>query len=81
MRYLNFDKQEKGYEPFQLSRSSAKQNIGKRIVYLRGADIDHRRGWAFPRYGTISAVQYSQVIFENGDSIDIRSVEECGIKI
>ena len=75
------ERYQKGYALFKLSKESAKKNIGKSICYLLKRDYDSRRGYMSVRYGTINAVRYSQLIFEHGDSIDIRDVLECGIKI
>lgn len=83
MSYLNFEDErfEKGYTYFKLTRENIKANIGKRIVYLRNRDVDPYRGTAFPRYGTIKGIRYSQIMFDNDDSIDMRDVIECGIEV
>lgn len=85
MSYLIFDKSgrfEYGYKRFQLTEKNIKENQGKAIVYLRKQDIDTRRGMAFPRYGTIGKKRYSTMYFHDySDSIDLRDVVECGIKI
>ncbi len=81
-KYLDFENQEKGYEPFRLTAENIKKNAGKKIVYLRRADVDTNRGFVFPRYATIHGKRYSNLyINEYGDSIDIRDVIECGIEI
>jgi len=80
--YLNFDKQEKGYKPFSLTKENVKANVGKYIVYLRKCDVDENRGYAYPRFAKLHDMKYSQVILDEGfDSIDKRDVIECGIKI
>jgi hypothetical protein len=80
--WLNFDKQEKGYREFLLTKENVKANRGKQIVYLRKFDIDENRGYAYPRYAKLHDMKYSQVLLDEGfDSIDKRDVVECGIKI
>jgi hypothetical protein len=85
MGYLIFDKPGKfeyGYKPFKLTPESIKANQGKQIVYLTKRDIDKHRGIAFPRFGTIGVKKYSTMYFHDySDSINIRDIIECGIKI
>ncbi len=83
-RYLDFEneKYQKGYELFQVSKKSIKENIGKRICYLLSRDYDRTRGYMTVRYGTIISTRYNQLtINENGDTIDITTILEAGIKI
>lgn len=83
MKWLDFDneKYEKGYKPFKLTAENIRKNVGKKIVYLRLQDVDVARGYCFPKYGVIMEKRYSQLIFENHNSVDIRDVIECGIEI
>lgn len=84
MSWLNFEdeKFEKGYKPFELTAQNIKANKGKRIVYLLSRDINSARGYAFPKYANIYEKRYSQLLLDGGhDSIDLRDVVECGIKI
>lgn len=81
MFWLKFDKQELGFKEFKITRQSIKENKGKRIVYVTNREIDRIRGYAFPRYATISEPYRNQVLFENGDSEYIKDIIECGIEI
>ena len=80
--YLDFEneKYQKGYEPFNLSKVTAKENIGKKICFLLSRDFDRERGYMSVRYGTIKAVKYSYVQLENGDDVDMRDILEAGIE-
>jgi hypothetical protein len=81
-KYLDFENQEKGYEPFHISKESVKANIGRRIVFLRKEDVDAYRGYAFPRYGVLCDIRYSTVYLDNYErNFDKRDIVECGIKI
>lgn len=80
--WLNFEKEEKGYKPFTLTTQSIRENVGKKICYLRKRDIVSSRGICFTRFATLHSKKYSQIFINNGhDSIDIRDVVECGIEI
>lgn len=80
--YLNFDKQEKGYERVYTSAEFFKSNIGKRIVYITSREVDSNRGYAFPKYGIISKVIRNRVIIGDGsDDVRMWDIIECGIKI
>lgn len=82
--WLNFEdaRFEKGYKPIDLTPENIRANKGKRIVYLLKQNIEAIRGYAFPRYATIHSKRYSQLLIDDGnDSIDLRDVVECGIKI
>jgi len=81
-KYLDFDKQEKGYEKFELNTESIKANIGRQICYVNKRRIDKNRGYYNVEYGTIHGKHYSTLLIDEGNvSIDIRDVEECGIQI
>ena len=82
MRYLDFDKQEKGYKKFDLTRENIKANIGKQICFVNKRSIDPHRGYYNVDYGTILSIRYSQLLIDEHDNyLDIRDVAECGIKI
>lgn len=77
---LDFENNEKGYKPFQLSYENIKANIGKKICYVDF--VEPHRGTYFVRYGVIYGVRYSKLILNDGEkSIYIRDVKECGIEI
>ena len=83
-RYLDFENEkfQKGYQLFSLTDKNIKENKGKRICFLLRRDYDRNRGYMVVRYGNIDRKRYSQLIINDGeDSIDIRDVLECGIKI
>ena len=84
MRYLDFEneKHEKGYKPFDLTAENIKANVGKTICYVLRRSIDKYRGYYRVQYGRIFKKHYSALLINEGDdSIDIRDVAECGIKI
>jgi len=77
---LNFEKDEKGYRPFVVTRDNVKANIGKMICYVNY--IEPNIGTYFVRYGTIHSIRYSRLFLDNMDKeVDIRSIREAGIKI
>ena len=81
MKYLDFEKEEKGYEPFSLSRENIKANIGRQIVYVDKAWVDRYRGYYKVETGIIQRVYYNRLYLEDVENyIDIRDVLECGIK-
>jgi hypothetical protein len=82
-KYLDFENErwQKGYELFHISKANFKKNIGRKICYLMSRDMDRHRGSFIVRYGTILDIKYSQLIFDTHDSVDIRDMLECGIKI
>lgn len=81
-RYLDFQKQEKGYEPFQLTRENIRKNIGRQICYVNKRRVDPYRGYYNVEYGILCEVRYSRLFLDDGNSeIDIRDVAECGIQI
>ena len=57
--------------------AEAKELIGRRIVYLRRADVDHTgRGYFFPRFGKVVGARYKTIMMDNGDSYAINSFVE-----
>lgn len=65
--------------PIEISREWFMQNIGKRICYLRGADIDRSgRGYYFPRYGTVEGV-FRRSAMISGDYYSIKSFEQVNV--
>lgn len=83
-KYLDFEDEryEKGYSPFELTSENIKSNIGKSICYVRKWSIDKHRGYFKVEFATIHSKRYSTLyINDMNDSIDIRDVVECGIKL
>lgn len=79
-RYLDFEKEEKGFKPFYLSRENIRANIGKTICYVNR--VDPHRGYYNVYFGVIHSVRYSTLYLNDGEhEIDVRDVKECGIKI
>lgn len=79
-KLLDFEKEEKGYKPFYLSRDNINKNIGKRICYV--TRVDPHRGYYKVEYGTIDRVRYNRLFLDDyNKEIDIRDVKECGIEI
>jgi hypothetical protein len=79
-KLLDFENQEKEYEPFKVSRESIKANIGKRICYVDF--VEPYRGTYFVRYGVIHSIKYSTMFLDGGDrEVDIRKIKEAGIQI
>jgi len=79
-KYLNFDKEEKGYKKFYPSRENIRANIGKTICYVDY--VEPYRGSYFVRYGVIHSVRYSRLFLDGMNrEVDIRFILECGIKI
>lgn len=80
MNLLNFDDQEKGYEPFIVTKESIKANIGRTICYVDF--VDRYRGTYFVRYGIISGVKKSMLLLNDcQNSVDIKKIKQAGIKI
>lgn len=78
-QYLDFENKEKGFEPFQLTEKNIIANIGKVICYVNRVDL---RGQYFVRHARIHGKRYSGLIISTDfDTIDIRDIKECGIKI
>jgi hypothetical protein len=79
-KYLNFEKEEKGFELFEPTKENLKANIGKRICYVDF--VEPYRGTYFVRYGRIHSMKYSRLYLNDGDrEIDVRDIIECGIEI
>jgi len=80
MNYLDFEKQEKGYEPFRVTKESVKKNIGRRICYVDY--VEPNRGTYFVRYGTLHSMRYSRLSLDDmNKEVDVRDIKECGIEI
>lgn len=79
-KYLDFEKDEKGYKPFVVNKANVRANIGKRICYVDF--VDPYRGTYFVRYGTIHSIRYSSLFLDDmNKEVDIRDIKEAGIKI
>lgn len=82
MKYLDFNKQEKGYEKFDLSKENVKANVGRQICYVDRRSIDPHRGYYNVDYGILHSTHYSRCMLNEGhDSIDMKNIIECGIQI
>jgi hypothetical protein len=79
-RYLDFEKQEKGYENLPLSINIFKQKINCQICYVNSRRIDKYRGNYSVEYGVIESTRYNTIYFTNGSEIDIRDIAQAGIK-
>lgn len=80
--YLDFDKEEKGYEPFELTRSNIRANIGRKICFVDKRTIDRYRGYYSVQIGVIHSIRYSTLYLDDMErEVDIRDVKECGIEI
>lgn len=78
--YLDFEKQEKGYIPFEVTAENVKDNIGKWICYVDF--VDPYRGTYLVRYGRLHSMRYKQLYLNEGDrQVDVRDIKEAGIKI
>jgi hypothetical protein len=81
-RFLDFDKEEKGYQPFDLTLKNIRNNIGKKICLVESKDYCRYRGGYTVRYYIIHSVRYKTLYVDDGhNTIDIRDVLECGIEI
>ncbi len=79
-KLLDFDNQEKGYQPFKVTKENIKANIGKKICYVDY--VEPNRGTYFVRFGTIHSVRYSRLFLNDmNKEVDIRDIKEAGIKI
>jgi hypothetical protein len=79
-KYLDFEKDEKGYKPFVVSKDNVKANIGKRICYVDF--VEPYRGTYFVRYGTIHSIRYSRILLDDMNrEVDIRDIKEAGIQV
>lgn len=77
---LDFEKEERGYKPFQVTKDNVKANIGKKICYVDY--VEPNRGTYFVRYGIIHSVRYSRLFLNDMDTeVDIRNIKEAGIEI
>jgi len=77
---LDFEKEEKGYQKFQISKENIKKNIGKKICYVDY--VEPNRGTYFVRYGVIHSIRYSRLFLNDMDKeVDVRNIKEAGIKI
>ena len=77
---LNFEKEEKGYKKFYITRQSVRDNIGKKICYVDY--VEPYRGTYFVRYGIIHSIRYSRLFLDDGfREVDIRDIKESGIQI
>ena len=77
---LDFEKQEKGYKSFEVSRKNFLDNIGKQICYVDY--VEPYRGTYFVRYGVIHGVKRNHLLLSDGDNeVEIRKIKDCGIKI
>ena len=80
--YLDFENEQKGYEPFALTKENINANIGKRICYVDRAYVDSHRGTFLPRYGIIYGTKYNRLFLnEMGVDIKFTDVLDCGIEI
>lgn len=79
--YLDFEKEEKGYKRFYLTRENIISNIGKKICYVDKRTVCKYRGYYTVQIGIIHSVRYSRLLLNDGDNeVDIRDILECGIK-
>jgi hypothetical protein len=79
-KLLDFEKEEKGFKQFPLTKENLKASVGKKICYVDF--VEPYRGTYFVRYGIIHSVRYSILFLNDGDtSVDIRKIKECGIEI
>lgn len=82
MRYLDFEKEEKGFKELTLNIAEFKKNIGKKICFVNKRRICKHRGWYDISYGTIAGTYYNTIYLNDyNDSIDLRDIAEAGIKI
>lgn len=79
-KYLDFEKEEKGFKPFYPSRENIRENIGKKICYVNR--VDPHRGYYTVHYGVIHSVHYSRLFLNDAnEEVDIRDIKEAGIEI
>lgn len=79
-KYLDFEKEEKGYQRFYVNRENVRANIGKTICYVDR--VDPYRGYYTVHYGIIHSIRYSRLFLNNMEhEVDIRDIKEAGIKI
>lgn len=78
--YLDFEKHQKGYKPFDLTKSNIKANIGKKICYVDY--IEPNRGIYHVKYGVIHSIMRSRIFLdEMSNEVDIRDIKEAGIEV
>ena len=77
---LDFENQEKGYEPFKLSREAVAKNKGKLVCYVDF--VEPYRGTYFVRYGRLHSLSRNTLYLDDKErSVDIRKIEQIGIEI
>ena len=80
IKYLDFEREEKGYKPFVVNKDNVRANIGKRICYVD--HVEPYRGTYFVKYGIIHSIRYSRLFLDDMDrEVDIRDIKEAGIQI
>ena len=78
-KLLDFENDEKGFEPFVLTADSVKKNIGKLICYVDF--VEPNRGTYFVRRGRISGKHYSKLMLDNNErEVDVRDLKAIGIE-
>lgn len=81
LEFTNPKVDEFGFEPFEPRRLDIKDFIGRTIVYVTERNVDRRRGYVFPRFAKIYGKRYSSIVIsEDGDTLPIRDIIDCGIK-
>jgi hypothetical protein len=79
-KLLDFENQEKGYEPFMVTRENIEANIGKKICYVDF--VEPYRGTYFVRYGVIHSIRHSRIFLNDMEKeVDIRDIKEAGIEV
>lgn len=81
-KYLDFEheRREKDYSKIDPSVGLFKSMVGRVIVWVTSRDVDQRRGYVFPRAGTVAGTRRQSVVFENGEEIRVKDILECGVK-
>jgi hypothetical protein len=80
--YLDFENEELGFESFYPTRENIRANIGRQICFVDHRSVCRHRGYYRVEYGIIDSIRYSQLLLDGGNnSVDIRDIVECGIKI
>ncbi len=78
-KFLDFENEEKGYKPFNVTKDNIKANIGKKMCYVDY--VEPHRWTYFVRYGVIHSMRYSRIFLNDMDKeVDIRDIREAGIK-
>lgn len=79
-KFLDFEKDEKGYKSFVVNKENVRANIGKRICYVNY--VEPYRGTYIVRYGTIHSIKYSRLFLDDMNrEVDVRDIKEAGIEI